>query len=303
MAFDGTPIIIKRKKHQEHAHHGGSWKVAYADFVTAMMAFFMVLWIMGLSDSTRTQIAGYFNDPLGFSKTPPSSKSIVKFQAQASPAAGRSKKTGSDEMDSERQTKMGDMVNIIAKVISKNPKLKKLGKSIDITLDGKGMHIELIEKESTFFESGSAVLSPAGREAIAALAPILAKANAPMSFEGHTDSTPYAGKNYDNWDLSSDRARALLHEVRANGVPSELFMGQTGYADTQPRIRNNPADPRNRRVSILIPAFTEKDVDKLMPAADAKSKVREDIKPDGVALKPKREDVSAKLHDEEASSH
>src|SRR5690242_2935046 len=95
--MDGTPIIIKKKKHEEHGHHGGSWKVAYADFVTAMMAFFMVMWIMGLSDQTRAQISGYFNDPLGYSKVEPKSENIANISKQMQPPAGKkgAKSTGS----------------------------------------------------------------------------------------------------------------------------------------------------------------------------------------------------------------
>ncbi len=258
-------IIIKKKKVSGHAaHHGGSWKVAYADFVTAMMAFFMVMWIMGLSDNDKAQISGYFNDPLGFMKAPPRSKTVFAVKG-APPPRSRSQMTGTigagkdgETHDMERVTRHQEG-NALAKKIEHAlegaPDLAKLLKNIEFTVTKEGIRIEFVESTgSVFFDSGSAHIRPAATKLIARIAPLLAASGRPMIVEGHTDAKPYAGGAlYDNWNLSTMRALALRGELAARGLGPNRFLAVRGLADTEPKVPEHPFDFRNRRVSLLLP--------------------------------------------------
>jgi chemotaxis protein MotB len=282
MAFDGTPIIIKRVKAHGHAHHGGSWKVAYADFVTAMMAFFLTLWIMGLSDSTRTQVAGYFNDPMGFSKTPPSSKNIIKMPNLDSPKPGESKASG-DQQASGAST----VGHALTKIERANPKLSNLIKNTQVTYDATGIHIAFIETKNTvFFKLGSAELTPEAREYIDSLEPTLAKFGKEMSFEGHTDARQYSGY-YNNFDLSTDRARSLMHALQEDGVPGKQVAGLSGMGDRQLAFPNDPFDARNRRVSIWIHTTHPEEAKKALGDLGIRKSLRDDLTPDRPDIAPK----------------
>jgi chemotaxis protein MotB len=283
MAMDGTPIIIKKKKSHAHAHHGGSWKVAYADFVTAMMAFFMVLWIMGLSDQTRTQVSGYFSDPLGYSKTPPRTKSLFQPLGLLSPKPGVSRKGGTEDVDNNKVQAEVDKM------------LEKLGPNsfkdhTDVSADQEGVRIEFVEDKGTvFFESGSSELTQGARKYLAELAPSLTKIGRKMIFEGHTDAKPYSRAGYDNWDLSADRATALKREMQRDHVPTKQFAGIRALADTHLKVPSKPFSAQNRRVAILLPFQAEKEV-----AVDIKGN---DIKEDmtgHVSILPAPPNISGK---------
>jgi chemotaxis protein MotB len=283
MAMDGTPIIIKRKKAHEHAHHGGSWKVAYADFVTAMMAFFMVMWIMGLSDQTRSQVAGYFNDPMGYSKTPPLSRNIVNLQGTQTPKAGQSKAPGTEQIQSENKIESG-----IKEALKAVPKeLQHFGKAVDVTTSAEGLRIEFQETRGTiYFETGSAQLTPDARNFIAALAPRLSRINHVMSFEGHTDARPYPGAAYDNFDLSTDRARSLKRELQQDGLPRKMLSSLAGYGDTKLKIPSHPYAAENRRVSIFIPYKENKEAKMDITEDQIKADLKGDLRPPGITPNP-----------------
>jgi chemotaxis protein MotB len=259
MASDS--IIIKKKKVVGHGgHHGGSWKVAYADFVTAMMAFFMVLWIMGLSDDTQAAISGYFNDPAGFMKSNPRSKNVINVIQGTAPSRTSNKSETIDDKEDIRGVKITDAEEgvyvraEIEKSLSGIPNLKTLNKNIEVKVDKEGLRIELLEdKDSVFFQSGSATISDTGRKLIKKLSPILANTGRPLIVEGHTDRKPYAGAIYTNWELSSDRARAMRQLLAMTGIPKERFQAVTGYADTRLLRPGRPLDPSNRRVTLLLP--------------------------------------------------
>ena len=262
-------IIIKKKKVAAHGgHHGGSWKVAYADFVTAMMAFFMVMWIMGLSDNDKAQISGYFNDPMGFMKNPPRSKSVFAIK-NAAPPRSRNKMMGTigagkdadpregqkAEMERADQRREG---NALAEKIERAlqaPDLAKLLKNIEFTVTKEGIRIEFVESTgSVFFESGSDHIRPAAAKLVAKIAPLLAASGRPMIVEGHTDAKPYAGGAlYDNWNLSTMRALALRSELAGHGLGPKRFLAVRGLADTEPKVPAHPFDFRNRRVTLLLP--------------------------------------------------
>lgn len=262
--MEGTPIIIKKKKAHGHAHHGGSWKVAYADFVTAMMAFFMVMWILGLSDESKAQISGYFNDPLGYSKTAPLSRNIVKFPGTPITQSGTIKHQGVDLIqDNKRQviTVMSKITAALEEAAKKGEKvgvgqgdLKKMLESVTVEMTPEGLRIEFREDNgAVFFESGSATLKSEAKALVAQIAPILSDAGRPLKIEGHTDAVPYARSDYDNWDLSQDRANALRRQLMTGGVGSKQFLSVAGFADTRLREPDKPTSAVNRRVSILLP--------------------------------------------------
>jgi chemotaxis protein MotB len=256
---EGTPIIIKKKKAHGHAHHGGAWKVAYADFVTAMMAFFMVMWIMTLSDTDRQLVQAYFEDPTGFSKNIPKSDShIVPFDTGS--RKKRERDAGNEQLlqEVEARGKMAEVRKQVEEAIEADPELQKLVQqhSIETWIDAEGLHIELIESDlngEVFFKIGSAVVQPKATEVLAKIAPVLAQTGNPVVVEGHTDSRPYDRAGYDNFMLSSDRAHAVRLLLTASGLAESQVHGVEGFADRKPRVASDPAHFSNRRVTILLP--------------------------------------------------
>jgi len=255
---DSTPIIVKKKRpHGGHGHHGGSWKVAYADFVTAMMAFFMVMWIMGLSEETRTIIQGYFNDPLGFAKNEPRSRSVIQIPGFQNPK----KVSGipQEQADSDRQRQEAEARALAGKIVSAmrqttDPELLRLLKNVEIRLSQEGLQVQFLESAGdAFFEIGSARITPAARRLIGLIGPVLAGSGRLMYIDGHTDSRPLRGPAYSNWDLSGDRALAFRRVLALTGVGEEQVISVRGFADTRLRKRDDPYHYSNRRVSLLIP--------------------------------------------------
>jgi len=236
MAAKTQPIIIKRKG--GHAgHHGGAWKVAYADFVTALMSLFIVLWLMGASEKVKKAVSGYFNDPKGTGAllgTTMSGTGVTIAQASTDQLLQLK-----DKLEAE---------------IKARKELEKLSKQIDISITPEGLRIELIEgKDGTFYELGSAKLSDSGQVLLSLLAKELKTLPNSLLIEGHTDSTPYSSDSgYSNWDLSADRANSARRLLQQDGVRVNQVTQVRGYADQMPRVKNNPTDPSNRRVSILV---------------------------------------------------
>jgi chemotaxis protein MotB len=230
------PIIVIKKKGGHGGHHGGAWKVAYADFVTAMMALFIVLWLLNSSVKLKKAVAGYFNDP-----------------------KSSSKETGSDKIGDDDSIPI-DKKNVeklkeqIQKAIKDQKDLEKLAKQIEITITPEGLRIELIEdKKGTFFESGSARLSQTGQELLGMLAQQLKTLPNHLLLEGHTDAQPYSSDNgYTNWELSADRANAARRVLQQDGVGTGQISQVRGFADQLLRVKNDPLDPTNRRISLIV---------------------------------------------------
>ncbi len=231
------PIIVLKKKGGHAGHHGGAWKVAYADFVTAMMALFIVLWLMS-SSSKQTQLAisGYFKDPSGTSSKLGSS------------LAG----TG-ENLKLSRQD-MGKLKEELQRSIQQINDLDKLKKNIEMTVTAEGLRIELLESEKgTFFDSGVSTLNQSGQEMLGLLAKELGNVPNHISIEGHTDSKPFVGKgNYSNWELSSDRANAARRLMQQAGLTNNQVSQVRGFADQRLRNPQDSFDPSNRRVSIIV---------------------------------------------------
>jgi chemotaxis protein MotB len=232
-----APIIVIKKKGSYGGHHGGAWKVAYADFVTALMALFIVLWLMNSSEKVKKAVAGYFNDPKG---TGLLLGTTVTGTGESTPVGTR--------QDLEK------LKEKLEQQIQANSELKKLSKQIEITVTPEGLRIELIEdKNGTFYESGSAHLSSKGQDLLALLATELKKLPNNLLIEGHTDATKYSqDANYSNWELSADRANSARRLLQADGVRDNQVTQVRGYADQLLRVTDNPYDPSNRRISILV---------------------------------------------------
>jgi chemotaxis protein MotB len=232
----GTPPIIIKKKVSHGGHHGGAWKVAYADFVTAMMALFIVLWLMNSSKKIQEAVGGYFKDPTGTTKLAGTDKA----------GAAENFVVTKDNMDLLKEQ--------LEKAIKEVPKFDKLKNHIDMTVTNEGLRIELTESASgTFFESGKTKISPDGEDLLEMLAGELGKLPNKLAVEGHTDSKPYAqGSNYGNWELSSDRANAARRLMQLHGIGADQFTQVRGFADQRLRKLNDPLDPANRRISLIV---------------------------------------------------
>ena len=240
MAAKTQPIIVIKKKIGHGGHHGGAWKVAYADFVTAMMALFIVLWLMSQSEQVKKAVAGYFNDPQGLSTLLGTTMSGTG--------------NGTVPVVDRNQKALQDLKKKLEEEIKARKDLEKLRKQIEITITPEGLRIELLEdKNGTFYQSGSAQLSPNGQELLALLASELKTLPNKLLIEGHTDAAPYSkDANYSNWELSADRANAARRLMQQDGVRTDQVTQVRGYADQMLRIANNPYDPSNRRVTILV---------------------------------------------------
>ena len=222
------PIIVIKKKGGHGGHHGGAWKVAYADFVTAMMALFIVLWLMAQNDPVKKAVAGYFNDPRGTGNL--LGTTLSGTGAGAAPAADKNAK------------QLQDLKEKLEKEIQERKDLQKLVKQIEITITPEGLRIELIEgKNGTFYQSGSAQLSPSGQELLALLAAELKTLPNQLLIEGHTDAAQYStDANYSNWELSADRANSARRLLQQDGVRRDQVTQVRGFADQMLRVRSNP---------------------------------------------------------------
>jgi chemotaxis protein MotB len=245
MAAKTQPIIvIKKKGGHGGGHHGGAWKVAYADFVTAMMSLFIVLWLMGSSTKIKKAVAGYFNDPKG-------TGALLGTVMTG---------TGETIMAKITDDQLQNLKKKLEEEIKARKELEKLSKQIEITITPEGLRIELIEgKDGTFYQSGSAKLSDSGQELLALLGKELKTLPNSLLIEGHTDATPYSSDSgYSNWDLSADRANSARRLLQQDGVRTDQVTQVRGYADQMLRVKNNPTDPSNRRISILVKNDNEK---------------------------------------------
>lgn len=230
------PIIIIKKKSGGHGgHHGGAWKVAYADFVTAMMALFMVLWLLNSSQETQKAIGGYFSDPEG------NGKLIGSDMAGA----------GGDAINLEVKD-LEQLKERIAQSLKQSSKFKTLQDKITMVVTGEGLRIELMESDvGTFFESGSPVPTEQATEIIGRLAQEVGMLPNRVYIEGHTDSKQFAGE-YSNWELSADRANTARRIMQAHGVRADQVAQVRGFADQRLRNSNSPDDSSNRRISIIV---------------------------------------------------
>jgi chemotaxis protein MotB len=237
MASSNRPIIIKREA-AHGGHHGGAWKVAYADFVTAMMALFIVLWLLNSSKQIQEAVGGYFKDPTGISKK-----------------VGNGQ-TGSGENFSLTKDNMDKLKDELQSSMKKTAIFDKLKNQIEMTITSEGLRVELMESDKgAFFPSGVAEPNGDGQQMLLMLAQELGKLPNTVSIEGHTDAKPFsanANANYGNWELSSERANAARRVMQRHGLGAKQVTQVRGFADQQLKKPQAPEDASNRRISLIV---------------------------------------------------
>ena len=269
------PIIIKRIKKNGHAAHGGAWKIAYADFVTAMMAFFLLMWLLGsTSEGDKKGLSDYFNAPLkvalqggsgaGASNSILSGggKDLTRSTGQSPSGEGEDpirRKMAADIMRAEvakqENKKMEALSAKISAVISNNPKLAEFQSQIRLETTPDGLQIQIVDDQNRpMFDTGSALVKPYMREILREIGTALNGVENKISLDGHTDRSPYGNgdKGYSNWELSADRANASRRELVASGMPDEKLARVTGLASSNLLDQQNPLAPINRRISIIV---------------------------------------------------
>jgi chemotaxis protein MotB len=261
-------VIVRRKKVVGGGHHGGSWKVAYADFVTAMMAFFMVMWILGMDDKVKQAIEGYFSNPVGYKKGFSSGSSPISSGSSPSQTANTQVRM---IVRAAEQKRFGEMAAQLKKLLDQNPQLKKLNAKVDVVVTKDGMRIELIESGAgeVFFPLGSSQMKAPAVIALQLITPELRTLSNPVVIEGHTDAARYGTDGYSNWELSAERANAARRVLEVAGLPGARVVEVRGLADRQLRVPTDPLAAANRRISILLPYSKLGGDDDAAPAADA----------------------------------
>jgi chemotaxis protein MotB len=238
-----------RRHHKKHAGgHGGSWKVAYADFMTAMLALFIVLWVLNQSSDVKKAVESYFRDPVGFSKNSKSMGSVPITGTKG--ALTNFLPTSAEQLleaRSQREIQWFEMV------IGSDNFLGSIEDKIGFEMTDEGLLIEIAD-DDTFrcFESGSMRLTPLMTEFIRVVTREIIKLNNPVVLAGHTDSQSFAGDLYSNWELSSDRANAVRRAMLSFGLPPSRISQVRAYANTRPRNTENSMAPENRRFGILL---------------------------------------------------
>lgn len=268
------PIIVKRIKKTGHAAHGGAWKIAYADFVTAMMAFFLLMWLLGsTTDGDKKGIADYFQSPLkvammGGSGSGDSSHVIKGGGADMTRTTGQVK---GGETAAERRTinlkalkeeqrraeisRLEDLMKRVRDKLAQNPQLAPMSAQIRLDMTHDGLRIQIVDEfERPMFMSGSAMVQAHMREILRVIGGVLAEVPNRITLEGHTDAAVFSGdqRGYSNWELSADRANASRRELTAGGLPTEHMLRVQGLADSRPFDDKDPRAPANRRISIIV---------------------------------------------------
>lgn len=257
--YNNQIIIVVKKKKGHGGHHGGAWKVAYADFVTAMMALFIVLWIVGQSKEVKQSISGYFKDPGVF--TSGRDGGILPDAQKAMPLPPPPVEVEVDMRDSEMEALKAEALKI-SETIAKTPEFSKFSDKIEVNVTDEGLRIDLVEQsEGLFFDIGKAHI----KTETVNLLQVIARAHlAPLKnsviIEGYTDARPYSNSGYTNWDLSTDRANSARKVLEEGGLRKDQILEVRGFADKKLKAPDKPFDYSNRRVSILLPLINSASV-------------------------------------------
>ncbi len=268
------PIVIKKIKKGGHGHHGGAWKIAYADFVTAMMAFFLLMWLLGSTAKGDMEgIAEYFKTPLkvalqGGSGSGDASSVIKGGGTDISRKDGQVKKAtdpikkktinmeaAKAELRRQEEVKLAGLKEKLEKTIESNPLLKQFKKQLMLDITKEGLRIQIVdEKNRPMFDSGGAHLKPYTQVILREIGKVLNEVDNRITLSGHTDSTPYSGgdKGYSNWELSADRANASRRELVAGGMEDGKMLRVVGLSSAVPFDLAKPDSPVNRRISIIV---------------------------------------------------
>ena len=278
MATDGKklqPIIIKRVKKGGHSAHGGAWKIAYADFVTAMMAFFLLMWLLGsTSEGDKKGLSDYFSSPLkvsmmGGSGAGASNSIITGGGSDLTQQSGQSRRgDGNDpvakkaaaeaakaEVAKQDARKLAALSAKITALIASNPKLAEFSSQIRLDTTPDGLQIQIIDDQNRpMFDSGRAVVKPYMRDILVEIGAALSEVENKISLDGHTDRLPYsnAARGYSNWELSTDRANASRRELVGAGMPDDKLARVMGLASSILLIQDDPFSPANRRISLTV---------------------------------------------------
>jgi chemotaxis protein MotB len=270
---NNQPIIVKRVKKVAGGHHGGAWKIAFADFATAMMAFFLVMWLMTVATPEQKKlISGYFQDPVGFSES--ASPYVIDLGGTPTPAPDRTLNPEPQEEQSPAEDAQADVDKLQAESVAEevererlelllqelqnkveeNPQLQNFKDQILFEITQDGLRIQIMDAENRpMFASGSARLQPYFEDILLAMTDTIAAVPNKISVSGHTDAAPFVGRGgYGNWELSSDRANAARRVLIAGGYDDEQVARVVGYASSALFDRENPLNPVNRRIDIVV---------------------------------------------------
>lgn len=244
-------IIIKKvKKISGGGHHGGSWKVAYADFVTAMMAFFLLMWLLSMvSPEKRAKISTYFKHFSLFEKG--GTSMVMEAGGGVTGESSGELKTLPREMGKGFSDDKKELAEKLRQDIEK--KLADVKDQILVDVFEGGVRIQLVDKEGNpMFSLGSQDLNPNAKKIISVISETIKDTENKVAVEGHTDATSYSTSKYTNWELSTDRASTARKELENNGLSPDRLTKVAGYAATEPLVKDDPTDPRNRRISIIL---------------------------------------------------
>jgi len=268
------PIVIKKIKKGGHPHHGGAWKIAYADFVTAMMAFFLLMWLVGSTTKGDLKgIADHFSSPLkvallGGSGAGEATSVIPGGGEDITRSEGQVRRGGGDTLRLPASLeKLAEEIRLAAdaqarlirarieQAIDRNPRLREMRSQVRLDVTPDGLRIEIVDEQArSMFDSGSAVVKPYMRELLAELGRVLNEVEWRVTLAGHTDSAPFSSgeRGYSNWELSADRANASRRELIAGGMEERKILRVVGLASVVPKVPDNPLAPVNRRISIVV---------------------------------------------------
>jgi len=274
MSDQKAPIIVKRIKKMTGGHHGGAWKIAYADFVTAMMAFFLLMWLLGSTTKGDLEgIADYFKTPLkvamqGGSGSGDSSSVIKGGGTDFTRQTGQVKKGETEaekktfnlkaaqaEMERREAEKLKQLKKNLEKAIEANPTLKQFKRQLLIDITSEGLRIQIVDEQNRpMFNLASAELQPYTKIILREIGKVLNDVENRISLSGHTDAVQYAnaGRGYSNWELSADRANASRRELIVGGMDDAKILRVVGLASSVPFKDAKPTDPVNRRISIIV---------------------------------------------------
>jgi chemotaxis protein MotB len=274
MANESRPIIIRRIKKVAAGHHGGAWKIAYADFVTAMMAFFLLMWLLGsTAKGDLNGIADYFRTPLkvalqGGSGSGDSSsitrgggQDLTRADGQVrrgdKPAERRTinLQAAKTEVAREEAARMAQLKQRVESALDGNPRLAAVRSQIRLDITDEGLRIQIVDEQNRpMFDTGSARLKDYTREILRQISSVLNGVDNRIALSGHTDATPYSGgeRGYSNWELSADRANASRRELLAAGLADDKVLRVVGLAASIPFGADGPLHPSNRRISIVV---------------------------------------------------
>jgi len=301
MADKSKTIIIKRVKKGHGQHHGGSWKVAYSDFMTAMMAFFLLLWLISMVDPVKkAALANYFRN---FNLFQQSGQSFMEQGVSIQPEV----KVSMIEPVTGEQT-ASNLKEKLKQAIEE--KLKSLKDHIVIDTVEGGIRIQIVDTEgASMFASGSAVLNDKGKEILRVIAENIKDDPYKIAVEGHTDAAPFKGAQRTNWELSTERASAARREIENNGIDPGRIARVIGYADTELLNKEDPKDPRNRRISLIMIMSKERPTTSIMqpiapaiPAAPGNAQLQQPAPQPSETVQPAQTPATGKLLNDKKKS-